>query len=342
MKYRQKRSACYRCAIACWGTSKLTYDGKTVEGHQPEYQTSAAFGPLTMNNNYPSLITANQICNRYGLDTISAGACIAFAIECYENGLIDKQDTGGIELKWGDHNAMNAFLVKVALREDFGDVLALGVKRAAEHLGPEAAPFAIHVGGQELPMHDPRFEPGLGLIYKIDATPGRHTQASQYTAPPGFETDMPAYGADREEQTNRGHYLKEASALTHTMNASGMCLFGYASTNVTFIPDYLSAVRGEDFSVEDMLLAGERIANIRQAFNVREGINPVTLPLPARAYGSPPLDDGPTKGIEVEIDRMTTEYLDDMQWTQDAAVPSREALERLGLQDVADDLWSEG
>ncbi|HKJ28300.1 MAG TPA: aldehyde ferredoxin oxidoreductase C-terminal domain-containing protein, partial [Anaerolineales bacterium] len=86
---------------------------------------------------------------------------------------------------------------------------------------------------------------------------------------------------------------------------------------------------------------GERIANIRQAFNVREGINPVTFPLPDRAYGSPPLDDGPTKGIEVDIDLMTTEYLDDMQWTQDAAIPSREALERLGLQDIADDLWKD-
>ena len=199
MKYRKKRAACYRCGIACWGTSELTYDGREIEGHQPEYQTSAAFGPLTMNNDYPSLIAANEICNRYGLDTISAGGCLAFAIECYENGLITKEDTGGIELKWGDHKAMNAFLLKVALREDFGSVVALGVKRAAEHLGPEAEPFAIHVGGQELPMHDPRFEPGLGLVYKLDATPGRHTQASQFTAPPGLK--LPARLMAQTEKT---------------------------------------------------------------------------------------------------------------------------------------------
>lgn len=341
MTHRKKRQACYRCAIACWGTSELEYDGRKVTAHQPEFQTSAAFGCLTLNNDYPSLITANEICNRYGLDTISAGACVAFAIECYQNGLIDKDDTGGIELDWGDHRSMIAFLEKLARREDFGDVLAQGVRRAAEHLGPKAEPFAMHIGGQELPMHDPRHEPGLGLVYKLDATPGRHTQAAQFTVPPGFETDRPAYGADREQQVGRGHYFKEASLLTHTMNASGMCLFGFASTHVTFIPDYLSAVRGEDFTVEDMLTAGERIANVRQAFNVREGINPVTQPVPSRPFGSPPLKAGPTKGIRVDIDGMTEEYLEDMGWTPDAAVPRRATLERLGLADIAADLWSQ-
>ncbi len=341
LKFRKKREACYRCGIACWGISSLSYDGTSIEAHQPEFQTSGAFGCLTMNNDYPSLIRANDLCNRYGLDTISAGACVAFAIECYQNGLISREDTGGIELDWGDHQAVNAFLMKIALREDFGDVVADGVKCAAEYLGSAAEPFAVHVGGQELPVHDPRFEPGLGLIYKMDATPGRHTQASQFTVPPGFETDRPAYGDQREQQAGRGHYLKEASVLTHTMNASGVCLFGYASTHVTFIPDYLSAVRGEEFMVEDMMVAGERIANIRQAFNVREGINPVIQQLPGRAYGSPPLEVGPTKGVRVEIDQMTQEYLLDMQWTPDAAIPTREKLEQLGLKDVADDLWGQ-
>ncbi len=339
MQYRKKRQACYRCAIACWGTSELEYDGRKVSAHQPEFQTSAAFGCLTLNNDYPSLITANEICNRYGLDTISAGACVAFAIECYQNGLIDKDDTGGIELDWGDHRSMIAFLEKLARREAFGDVLAQGVKRAAEQLGPEAEPFAIHIGGQELPMHDPRHEPGLGLVYKLDATPGRHTQASQFTVPPGFETDRPAYGADRENQAGRGRYFKEASLLTHTMNASGMCLFGFASTHVTFIPDYLSAICGENFTVDDMLTVGERIANVRQAFNVREGLNPVTQPVPSRPLGNPPLEAGATKGIRVDIDQMTGEYLEDMGWTQDAAVPTRYVLERLGLPDIAADLW---
>ena len=339
LKMRVKRHSCWHCPISCWGSSRTEYHGIISEAHQPEYETASAFGTMTLNNNYPSLVRANEICNRYGLDTISAGSCIAFAIECFENGLIGLKDTGGIKLAWGDHVAMNAMLEKLAKREDFGDVLADGVMRAAQKLGPAAEPFAIHCGGQELPMHDPRFEPGLGVIYKLDATPGRHTQACQYTVPPGFPTQRPDYGENRAQQKGRGHWVKEASCLNHTMNASGVCLFGYCSTNVTFVPDFIAAITGRPFTVNDMLTVGERIANMRQAFNVREGINPVTQPIPLRAYGKPPLPDGPTAGIEVQIDELMREALEDFGWTLDAAKPRREVLERLGLEDVAKDLY---
>ena len=339
VKYRVKRHSCWKCPVSCWGTSQADYDGRVVEAHQVEYESASGFGTMTMNNDYPSMLRANEICNRYGLDTISAGSCVAFAFECFEHGLISKEDTGGIELKWGDHKAMNAMMEKLARREDFGDVLALGVKRAAQKLGPEATPFAIHCGGQELPMHDPRFEPGMGVIYQMDATPGRHTQACQYCVAPGFPTGRPEFGANREIQQGRGRWVKEASCLNHVVNVSGVCLFGYLSTHVTFIPEFISAVTGREFTVEDMLLTGERIANIRQAFNVRAGINPVTAPIPERAFGRPPLPDGPTAGVIVQVEAMAQEYLDDMGWTKDAAIPQPEVLERLGLSDVAKDLW---
>jgi aldehyde:ferredoxin oxidoreductase len=339
VKYRVKRQSCWRCPVSCWGTSQAEYEGQVVDAHQAEYESAAGFGTMIMNNDYPSILKANEICNRYGLDTISAGACVAFAFECFEHGLISKEDTGGIELKWGDHRAMNAMLEKLACREDYGDMLALGVKRAAEKLGPEAVPFAIHCGGQELPSHDPRYEPAMGVIYKMDATPGRHTQANQYSVAPGFKTGRPEYGADRKSQLGRGRWVKEASCLNHTMNVSGVCMFGYSSTHVTFIPEFISAVTGREFTVEDMLLTGERIANIRQAFNVREGINPITQPIPERAFGRPPLPDGPTAGINVQVEAMTEEYLEDMGWTKEAAIPQSEVLIRLGLSDVAKDLW---
>ena len=342
LELRVKRKACWKCPIGCWGTSRVEYDGKIIESHQPEYETASAFGSMTVNNNYPSLIVAGHICNKYGLDSISAGSCVAFAIECFEHGLIGIEDTGGIKLAWGDHLAMNAMLEKIAKREDFGDVLADGVKRAAEKLGPEAEPFAIHVGGQELPMHDPRCEPGIGVIYKIDATPGRHSQGLEFHPPPDFPLPRPAYGENREQQEGRGHYVKYASCLGHTMNASNCCWFGFDSTNRGFIPEFISAVTGIEFSIDDMLLVGERIANVRQAFNVREGINPVTYSIPKRAYGYPPLPDGPTANIAVQIERMEKEYLEDMGWTLDAAVPKPEVLKRLGLKDIAKDLWNAG
>jgi aldehyde:ferredoxin oxidoreductase len=189
-------------------------------------------------------------------------------------------------------------------------------------------------------MHDPRFEPAIGIIYKFDATPGRHTQAAQYLMPPEYASGRPDFGVDREKQEGRGHWIKEAALLNHTMNCAGLCLFGYLSMTYTMVPEFLAAVRGEPFSLQDALTAGERIANIRQAFNVRAGINAVSLPIPERACGTPPLPDGPTAGITVQVEQMSREFLADMGWTRDAAVPQPEVLLRLGLDDVARDLWA--
>jgi aldehyde:ferredoxin oxidoreductase len=339
VKYRDKRGSCWHCPISCWGTCVFEYKGEKVEGHQPEYETGAAFGSMLLNNDLLSIIKANEVCGRYGLDTISAGGCLAFAFECFENGLITTADTGGLELRWGDPDAILAMLGKLARREDFGDILADGVMRAAQRVGPASVPFAIHAGGQELPMHDPRYEPGLAVTYKYDATPGRHTQACQYLVATGFKTIRPGFGVEPEKQLGRGLWVKEAASLMHMVNTSGTCLFGYLSTTVDFVADYLSVVTGRDFTVQDMLLTGERIANIRQVFNVREGINPVTQPDPQRAYGHPPLPDGTTAGISLDMKQLSQEHLEMMGWTLDAAIPKRETLERLGLYDIAKEFW---
>ena len=190
-------------------------------------------------------------------------------------------------------------------------------------------------------MHDPRFEPGLGLIYQMDATPGRHTQASQYLSPPGWEIGLPAFDPKAPEQEGRGRFMKSLSALNHIVNASGLCLFGYLSTTVDFLPEWLSAVTGYPYTLDELLLVGERIANIRQAFNVREGFNAVTTSIPDRAYGRPPLAEGPTAGVRVEIEALVGEHLAAMDWSPEAAVPSRAKLNALGLADIAADLHPE-
>ena len=116
-------------------------------------------------------------------------------------------------------------------------------------------------------------------------------------------------------------------------------MFGFFATNLPFLPEFMTAVTGEPFSVADMLAVGERVANMRQAFNVREGINLVVQPISGRAYGRPPLPDGPTAGLKVEVEAMVQEHLEEMEWTADAAIPTRQVLERLGLGDVAEELW---
>ncbi|MCJ7624580.1 MAG: hypothetical protein MUO76_13845, partial [Anaerolineaceae bacterium] len=200
LKYRDKKEFCWRCPLGCWGSCNIEYEGEKSWTHQPEYETEGAFGPNLLNKDLVSIIKANEICNRYGLDTISAGAAVAFAFECFEHGLISTKDTGGIELEWGNPRAIIDMLKLLAEREKFGDVIADGVMRAARSVGPKSEPFAVHAGGQALPMHDPRCEPALAVIYKFDATPGRHTQAAVTFLPEDFETDRPKYGKNRDNQ----------------------------------------------------------------------------------------------------------------------------------------------
>lgn len=332
---RKKRS-CWQCPIGCWGEVPLG-DGHV---HQPEYETASAFGSNLLMADLESLLQCNNLCNLYGVDTISTGATVAFAIECFEAGLISETETGGLALRWGDSQTIVELTRRIALRQGFGEVLADGSRLAAQRIGRGAERYAMQVGGQEIPMHDPRHEPGLGLVYLADATPGRHTQASQYIPPEGFDIGpYPGFGKRRELQEGRGHYMKPMSALNHVSNASGLCLFGYLSTTVSLLPEWLTAVTGKAYDLVRLLECGERIANMRQAFNVRDGFNLLRLSAPGRAYGVPPLASGPTEGLTVDIGGLIREHLEAMDWDQATALPSRQKLESLGLDDVARDLW---
>ena len=179
--YVEKGHACWHCPKVCKGIIKVGNGEYNYEVgvHRPEYETLAAFGPNCANNNLEAIIMANDICNRAGIDTISAGTTIGFAIELYENGILTKSDTEGLDLRWGNHQAMVAMTRKLVKREGVGDILADGVKKAAEKIGKGAQQYAVHIGGQELGMHDPKLSrPGRldAARYQMDATPGRHTQ----------------------------------------------------------------------------------------------------------------------------------------------------------------------
>lgn len=334
---QEKKYACFRCPVGCGGHMKPS-SGKYNYGkqaHKPEYETLASFGSMCLNNDVESIIACNDICNRYGLDTISAGATIAFAIECYENGLITKEDTGGIELNWGNAEATVAMTEKLAKREGFGDILADGVKIAAEKIGKGADQFAIHVGGQEIAMHDPRLGRHFGTVYYGDATPGRHTQGSEGMAP--FGVPVPAF--EPTSSSGRGEAHAITSNLGHVMNASGMCLFGYLMMPPNAVVDFMNSVSGWNLSFEDYLKVGERIAAIRQAFNVREGQNLFHRNLPGRLVGDPPLSAGPLAGVTADVKTQVREWLDVMKWDSETGKPSKEKLMELGLDDVAEEIW---
>lgn len=335
-KLGRKKRSCWQCPIGCWGEVPL--DDGTV--HQPEYETASAFGSNLLMSNLKGLLECTDICNRYGLDTISTGATLAFAIECFEAELIDGSDTGGLVLRWGDARSIIELTRQLAERAGFGAILADGSRRAVEQIGQGAEQFAIHVSGQDLPMHDPRYEPGMGLVYIADATPGRHGQASQYLPTVGFDIGpYPGFGKEREAQEGRGRYMKPLSCLNHVVNASGLCLFGHLSMTVDLLPEWLTAVTGTSYDLQRLLECGERIANVRQAFNVRDGVNMLEFEIPDRAYGIPPRETGPTRGFMVEVRGLLREHLEEMSWDQTTVVPSRAKLESLGLHDIAGELW---
>ncbi len=335
-KYEVKGYGCWRCPIGCGGIVSVTSGPyKVGETHRPEYETLGAFGTMCGNDNLESIIKANYLCNLFGLDTISAGSTIAFAIELFERGLIDRKDTDGLELRWGDHEAILRLLELMGRREGFGDVLADGTKRAAEKIGRGAEEYAVNVGGQEVPMHDPRFDPAMGTTYATDPTPARHTQGSEGLVPPGF--DIPQ--RDRRNYQGRGQDHRAMSNLMHVINNVGICMFSFLSVDYHSVPAFLTAVTGRDWAIGELLTIGERIENLRQAFNLREGVNSRKWRIPGRIVGRPPLTEGPLAGLTVDIERLVEDYFEAMDWDLTTGQPSRARLEHLGLGDIAEDLY---
>ncbi len=341
LRYEIKKYACWQCPIACGGLYRVPGGPYAVEEtHKPEYETCAMFGNNLLNDNLESIIKMNDLCNRYGLDTISTGATIGYALECYEAGLIDKKDTGGLELTWGNHAAIVTLTEMIAKREVFGDVLADGVVRAVERIGADSARFAVHVGGQELPAHDPKYAPSWGLYYQVDATPGRHTQLGLVPydlgrAYRGLELDRKV---EKYVYEGKGELAASVQDLLHAFYCTGVCMFAVQRINVNAWPEFLTAVTGKEYDLESLRRIGARVAALRQAFNIREGVEISKIQLTGRALGDPPLDGGPLEGITLDMPTMVKGYYTARGWDPRTGYPTAQALRALGLEDIAKDL----
>lgn len=329
----QKKYGCYRCIVACGGLMKeSTREHKYDAGvHRPEYETISMFGTNCLNDDIESIIKANDICNRYGLDTISAGACIAFAIDLYEHGVINKKDTNGIEMNWGNHQSIIAMLEKLARREGFGDVLADGTKVAAEKIGNNADKFAVHYHGQETPAHNPKLEYGFASAYRMDATPARHNRWHAGFVPKGVPMSKYAPGV----WTGRGEAQKTNVIFNHAIEGFGLCIMVVATyPHVDVLLDFVKAASGWDITVEEVLKTGERIGTLRHLFNLREGFNPLSYSISGRMTGQPPMKSGPLAGVTVDEDTIDREFLDAMDWDLKTTQPSEQKLQYLGLDKV--------
>jgi aldehyde:ferredoxin oxidoreductase len=333
---QKRRYGCWRCPIACGGIMKAgTGEYTYAEGaHKPEYETMAMFGSNLCNDNLDSLIVASDICNRLGFDTISGGACIAFTIECYANGIISSEDTGGLEMAWGNHRAIIAMTEMLGKREGFGSVIADGVRIAAERIGKGAERCAMHIGGQEISGHDPRGGWGFAIGYGADPTPGRHNQGG------GQHMHGLVEEIERSQKLGRGPYHKASTNYMHAMSSLGMCQFVMGSyPNPDQMLEALRAITGwNDITTEELLQTGERITNVRQAFNQREGVQG-PFQYPDRMRGVPPKTVGPRAGITFTHAEMFNEYLELMDWGTATGMPSKAKLLQLGLDDIAKVLW---
>jgi aldehyde:ferredoxin oxidoreductase len=335
----EKRYGCWHCPIACGAESKKSDNPRfpyPKGTHRAEYETACAFGTLALNADIDSLQYANHLCNAYGLDSISAGATVAFAVECYENGLISSEDTGGLELTWGNAGAMVEMIHRIARREGIGALFADGIRQAAQKLGPKAEPFAMEVGGEELPMHEARLQPEYFNTYKLDPTPARHTQYPGVIAP---DWGVPLAPSDRNQASGRAEHHKGVSEYQHIVNSTGTCMFITLSGPNRRIPEWINAVTGWDSTHQELLRTGERIANLRMAFQVREGDNPAQRRVPGRLVGNPALAEGPHKDFSLDTETLQREFLAACDWDQQTCKPSRAKLEELGLEDVAKVLY---
>ncbi|MBU3917406.1 aldehyde ferredoxin oxidoreductase family protein [bacterium] len=337
LKFRKKPYGCASCPLRCGAI--LSVPGmKEEETHRPEYETACMFGTLVLSDDLHSIIEINEMCNRAGIDSISAGATLSFAVECFEKGLITAEDTGGIELKWGNIDAIKTMLRKMIDREGFGNVLADGVKKASEHIQKGSEKYAIHAGGQELPAHDPKLMESLAITYTTDPTPGRHTAASIDFADQFVGAGKFLKGLKLPKKRAKDNLAKaEAQALVvglrQAANAMGYCEFGIYCGHMP-VYDILNAITGWKWKMDDVLKTGYRIQNLRLAFTLREGINPLKTSLPDRVLGIPAQPKGPNKGVTIDLERNKKEYYEAMGWNPITGIPLDETLRNLGLQDV--------
>jgi aldehyde:ferredoxin oxidoreductase len=332
---------CFSCPAQCGAI--LEYDGLPYpkkETHRPEYETCASFGSLILNDNLDLLLKVNEYLNRVGMDSISAGVVIAFIYECCERELLVEKDFTcnaypvGFLPKWGDNSYLLQLLEMMVNREGIGDILADGVRIASEKI-PGSKDFAMHANGQEIPMHDARMDPMLGVTYISDPTPGRHTAGSLNTDRIGAKYFLDKLGKfEINDEIDLGILQAKIVKFKQTLEATGLCLFANLMGPYPFL-EIMQAMTGWDVSVEELLETGHRIQTLRQMFNVREGA--INHNIPQRIIGSPPQTKGPLKGKSWSLEPIAQNYYEAMGYEKNG-IPKKETLEKLKLEFAMSDL----
>ena len=329
------RDTCFACPIRCKRVVK-TGPPHNVDPRYggPEYETLGSFGSTCYVDDLESIAKANELCNAYGLDTIGTGVAIAFAMECFEHGLITTADTDGIELKFGNADAMVKMVEKIARREGFGNVLADGSKRAAAKIGKGAEQYAIQVKGQEVPMHEPRLKHALGVGYGISPTGADHCHNLHDTGYEKNVTSVNGWGVLQPMPANylgpeKVRLLKYQTALRSANNCMVICQF--LPWDLQQLDALVAAVTGWNSTQFEMLQVGERAVTMARLFNLRRGFTAKDDKLTERFFQ--PFKSGPLAGVAVDREaweKARITYYRMMGW-DDEGIPTVERLYELGI-----------
>ena len=331
--YTIKNHACRGCPIGCGRLLKNFKPGLDVDG--PEYETAAAFGPLCLNTDLDSIVEANHLCNVNGLDTISTGVSIAYAIYLYELGVLSK-DLVGLELGWGDGRAILELVNMIVSQEGFGKILGQGTLAMAREFGRDDGE-AAQVKGLEMPMHEGRAFHGLAVSYATGPRGACHLKGDYYNVDLGnLVAEYMILPSDRHSSDRKGEFAAKFQSLKDLFDALTLCKF--APIAPTMICDILNAVTGWEYTPAELLATGDRSMNIKRAISVKRGLTRQQDCLPEICLR--PLDEGTSADLVPDMEKMLREYYDSRSWVWETGRPSKEKLLELGLPQVAKDLYS--
>ena len=339
----KERDTCYACTVRCKRVVEVTEGDYQVEPKYggPEYETLATFGSYCGIDDLEAIAYANQLCNAYGLDTISCGATIAWAMDCYEKGLITTQDTDGMELNFGNAKVMTQLVEQIAQRKGFGNLLAEGSARAAETIGRGTAELVVATKKQEFPAHMPQVKRSLELIYAVNPFGADHQSSEHDPSYEDYPERMEEIGLTDPQPSDNLNREKVRFALTtqclySALDSANICQFVFGPSWHLYGPQQLveaiQLITGWDITMKELLLVGERRLNLMRAFNAREGFNRHMDILPMKMYQ--PLKGGESDGIALnqeEFENAKDIYYELAGWDVSSGNPTSEKLEALGL-----------
>ena len=342
-KYLVKARADYSCLQRCGRYTAVRTGPYAFEGGAPEFETQSSMGSRCGNDNLESVLFGHHLANQYGMDTISLGGTISWAMEAWDEGLLTAEDTGGIDLSWGNAETIIKLTKMIALREGFGDVLADGSAAAAERIGRGTEKFVMTVKKQEIAGQEPRAQKSMGLAAVTAARGADHLYAFPVLDEAGFDKEIKErFGeqylpemADRLSPKYKGIMVKECEDFMVMIESVGLCKYGTQIPPEFYYDDVALTLKihnGLDLTGAQLQEIGERIVNLNRLFNARFGVTRKDDCLPDRlTKEKAPL--GPSAGEVVELDMMLTEYYDVRGWDQETGLPLKETLKRLGLDD---------